>query len=126
MGSTLKIVRREQSARSREHRGVLSQVIYERDGLEILRTEMDPGSVCDSREFGDFSSVHYVIDGTPAFRKSHECADLMPGDSVVFLEPNTYTISNGAPDRSVFLSVLFKPCAPQDQSIQIAAKETLT
>lgn len=125
MANGLKIVRREQSARSRQHRGVLSQVIYERDGLEILRTEMESGSVCDSREFGDFSSAHYVIDGTPVFRTSHECADLMPGDSVVFSGESAFTISNGAPTRSVFLSVLFKPCATDVQSTQIAAKETL-
>ena len=123
MVSGLKIVRREQSARSRQHRGVLAQVIYERDGLEILRTEMESGSVCDSQEFGDFSSAHYVIDGTPVFRTSHECADLMPGDSIVFSDEDAYTISNGAPTRSVFLSVLFKPCAVQ--STQTAAKETL-
>ena len=122
MVSGLKIVRREQSARSRQHRGVLAQVIYERDGLEILRTEMDPGSVCDSREFGDFYSTHHVIDGTPVFRTSHECADLMPGDSIVFSDGDAYTISNGAPTRSVFLSVLFKPCAVQ--STQMAVKET--
>ncbi|MBI5909316.1 MAG: hypothetical protein HY848_05125 [Betaproteobacteria bacterium] len=109
MANGLKIVRREQSARSRQHRGVLSQVIYERDGLEILHTEMESGSVCDSREFGDFSSAHYVIDGTPVFRTARECADLMPGDSVVFSGESIYTISNGAPARSVFLSVLFKP-----------------
>jgi len=65
MASGLQIIRHEQSARSRQHRGVLSQVIYERDGLQILRTEMESGSVCDSQEFGDFSTMHYVIDGTP-------------------------------------------------------------
>lgn len=121
MGSSLKIIRREQSARSRQHHGVFSLVIYECDGVEILRTEMEPGSVCDSREFGDFSAAHYVIDGTPVFRQAHECADLMPGDCIVFPDPNTYTISNGAPERSVFLSVLFKPCTVQ--SIQMATKE---
>ena len=47
----------------------------------------------------------------------------MPGDSIVFADENAYTISNGAPTRSVFLSVLFKPCV--DQSNQMAAKETL-
>ncbi len=123
MGNDLKIVRREQSARSREHRGVLTQVIFERDGLEILRTEMESGSVCESREFGDYSSAHYVVDGTPVFRASRECADLMPGDSIVFADETAYTISNGSPTRSVFLSVLFKPCA--DQSNQMATKETL-
>ena len=124
MASGLKIVRREQSARSRQHRGVLAQVIYERDGLEILRTEMESGSVCDSQEFGDFCSAHYVLDGTPVFRTLHECADLMPGDSIVFSDEDAYTISNGAPTRSVFLSVLFRPCATE-QSTQTAAKETL-
>ncbi|OGA03560.1 MAG: hypothetical protein A3H35_12580 [Betaproteobacteria bacterium RIFCSPLOWO2_02_FULL_62_17] len=125
MGSGLQIIRREQSARSRQHRGIFSQVIYERDGLEILHTEMESGSVFDSQEFGDFSAAHYVIEGTPVFRQLHERADLMPGDSIVFLDQNAYTISNGAPDRSVFLSVLFKPCAAQLESNQLATKETL-
>ena len=98
-------------------------MIYERDGLEILRTEMDSGSVCDSGEFGDFSSAHYVIDGTPVFRSPRECADLMPGDSIVFADENAYTIANRAPARSVFLSVLFKPCATGSESIQAAVKE---
>ena len=123
MVSSLKIVRREQSARSRQHRGVLAQVIYERDGLEILRTEMESGSVFNSQEFGDFSSAHYVIDGAAVFRTSRECTSLMPGDSIVFSDGDAYTISNGAPTRSVFLSVLFKPCALK--STQLAAKETL-
>ena len=123
MTSSLRIVRREQSARSRQHGGVLTQVIYERDGLEILRTEMEAGSVCDSREFGDFSSAHYVIDGTPAFRSPQEWVDLMPGDSIVFSDQDAYTIANRAPARSVFLSVLFKPCATGSQSIQAAVKE---
>ena len=123
MTSSLRIVRREQSARSRQHGGGLTQVIYERDGLEILRTEMEAGSVCDSREFGDFTSAHYVIDGTPVFRSPQEWADLMPGDSIVFSDEDTYTIANRAPARSVFLSVLFKPCATGSQSIQAAVKE---
>ena len=121
MGSRLKIIRREQSARSRQYHGVRSQVIFEGDGVEILRTEMAAGSVCDSQEFGDFSSAHYVIDGSPVFRQSHECADLMPGDSIVFAEHSAYTISNGAPARSVFLSVLFEPRTVQ--SNQMATKE---
>ena len=98
-------------------------MIYERDGLEILRTEMDSGSVCDSGEFGDFHCAHYVIDGTPVFRSPQECADLMPGDSIVFSDQNAYTIANRAPASSVFLSVLFKTFAAVSQSIQAAAKE---
>lgn len=111
MDNDLKIVRREQSARSRQHRGVLTRVIYECDALEILRTEMDAGSAFDSLEFRDFSAIHFVIDGTPVFRTSNRSADLMPGDSILFNNERPYTILNDAPSRSVILSVLFKTFA---------------
>ena len=111
MDSGFTIVRREQSARSHQHRGVLTEVIYERDSLEILRTEMEMGSACDSLEFGDFSAVHFVIGGTPGFRTPIEAADLMPGDSIIFNAETPYTILNGAPSRSVILSILFKTFA---------------
>jgi hypothetical protein len=112
MENSLKIVRRRQSARSRHFRGVLTQVIYERDGLELRRTEMDAGSACESVEFGDLSAVHFVTDGTPLFRASDQSADLMPGDSIIFDQEERYTILNGGPPRSVILSVLFKARAP--------------
>ena len=108
MDSGLKIIRREQSARSRQHRGVLTEVIYECDALEVLRTEMETGSTCDSLEFGDFCAAHFVIGGTPMFRTSHQSADLMRGDSIIFNDERPYTILNGAPSRSVILSILFK------------------
>ena len=113
MDSGLKIVRREQSARSRQHRGVLTEVIYERDALEILRTEMETGSTCDSLKFGDFCAVHFVVGGTPVFRTSNQSADLMPGDSIIFDDEKPYTILNGAPSRSVIVSVLFKTFATE-------------
>jgi hypothetical protein len=108
--SGVKIVRREQSARSRQHRGVLTEVIYECAALEVRRTEMETGSTCDSPELGDRSAVHFVIGGTPVFRTPHQSADLMPGDSIIFAGEGPYTILNRAPSRSVILSVLFKTC----------------
>lgn len=108
LDSGLKIIRREQSARSRRHRGVLAEVIYESDTLEIVRTEMETGSTCDSLEFGDFSAVHFVIGGTPGFRTPHHSADLMPGDSIIFNDERPYTILNDAPSRAVILSILFR------------------
>ena len=86
-------------------------MIHECDALEILRTEMDAGSVIDSQEFGDFSAVHLVIDGTAVFRASSRTADLMPGDSIVFNDERPYTMLNGAPSRSVVLSILWKTSA---------------
>ena len=119
MDTGLKIISREQSARSRQHRGILTQVICEFETLEILRTEMESGSACDSVEFGDFKAVHVVVDGTPVFRTSNQSADLMPGDSIVFSNNDPYTISNRAPARAVILSVLFKPSATDVQSTRI-------
>ena len=113
LDSGFKIVRREQSARSRQHRGVLTEVIYECDALEILRTEMEMGSTCDSLEFGDFSAVHFVIGGTPVFRASNGSADLMPGDSIIFNDEKPYTILNDAPSRTVILSILFRTFATE-------------
>ncbi len=104
----LKIVRRGQSARSRQHQGVLTEAIYECAALEIRRTEMETASSCDGPEFGDFSAVHFVISGTPVFRTSHQSVNLMPGDSIVFTDERPYTILNGAPPRWVVLSILFK------------------
>ena len=105
------VVRREQSARSREHKGVLTRVIYECENLEILRTELEAGSACDNLESEEFATVHFVVDGTPTFRASDRTADLIPGDCIVFAREKTYTISSTAPSRSVILSVLFKDCA---------------
>jgi mannose-6-phosphate isomerase-like protein (cupin superfamily) len=106
--SGLRIVRREQSARSRQHRGVLTEAIYEGPSLEILRTEMETASAFDGQEFGDFSSLHFVIGGTPVFRTPHESVDLMPGDSIIFTDQRPYRVLNDAPSRSVILSVLFR------------------
>ena len=108
MDSGLRIVRREQSARSRQYRGVLTEVIYECAVLEVRRTEMETGSTCGSLEFGEFSAVHFVIGGTPVFRTPHRSTDLMPGDSIIFTDGKPYTVLNGAPSRSVILSILFK------------------
>ncbi len=113
MDSGFKVINREQSARSRQHRGVLTQVICEFESLEVLRIEMESGSICDSQEFGDFAVVHVVIDGTPAFSTAERSADLMPGDSIVFSINALYAITNRAPARAVILSVLFKPGATE-------------
>jgi hypothetical protein len=119
MGSGFKIISREQSARSRQHRGILTQVICEFETLEILRIEMESGSACDSQEFGEFAAVHVVVDGTPLFRTSTQSSDLMPGDSIVFTDDGHYTISNPAPTRSVILSVLFKPGATEGRATPV-------
>lgn len=104
----LKILRREESLRSRQYRGVFVRVIYEWASLEILRTEMDPGSALDDHEIGIFPVIHFVIEGSPIFVVANRSGDLMPGDSIVLGADEKYQISNPASSRSVILSILVK------------------
>ncbi len=104
----LKILRREESLRSRQYRGVFVRVIYEWPSLEILRTEMDPGSALDDHEIGIFPVIHFVIEGSPIFVVANRSGDLMPGDSVALRADEKYQISNPASSRSVILSILVK------------------
>jgi mannose-6-phosphate isomerase-like protein (cupin superfamily) len=104
----LKIFRREESLRSQQYRGVLVRVVHEGDSLEILRTEMEPGSALDDHEIGIFPVIHFIIDGSPIFVVANQSGDLMPGDSIVLRSDEKYRISNPASSRSVILSILFK------------------
>ena len=105
---TLKILRREESLRSRQYRGVCVRVLYERDSWEILRTDMEAGSTLDDREIGIFPAIHFVIEGSPVFQAANQTNDLMPGDSIALREEKQYRISNPTSSRSSFLSFLFK------------------
>lgn len=107
-GVRLKILRREESLRSRQYRGVFVRVIYEWDSLEILRTEMEPGSALEDREIGIFPVIHFVIEGSPVFHVANQTNDLMPGDSIALEEGEEYRISNPTSSRSSFLSFVFK------------------
>lgn len=94
--------------RSLQHRGVLVRVIHEDDALQILRTDIEPGSALDNIDLGDSPAYHLVLDGNPVFRVSNRLDDLMPGDSIVFSDERPYTVTNNAPSRSVILTVLFR------------------
>ena len=115
-GSKLKILRREESLRSRQYRGVCVRVLYERDSWEILRTEMDPGSALDDHEIGIFPAIHFVIEGSPVFQVANQTHDLMPGDSIALEDRERYKISNPTSSRSSFLSFLFKNSATQKKT----------
>jgi mannose-6-phosphate isomerase-like protein (cupin superfamily) len=109
----LKTLRREESLRSRQYRGVCVRVLYERDSWEILRIDMDPGSALDDREIGVFPAIHFVIEGSPVFQVANQTHDLMPGDSIALEDRDRYKISNPTSSRSSFLSFLFKNSATQ-------------
>ena len=102
----LQILRREESLRSRQYRGVFISVIYEWNSLEILRTEMEPGSALVDREIGSFPVVHFVIQGSPVFTVADRTCDLIPGDSIALRADENYRISNAASSRSIILTIL--------------------
>ena len=108
------ILRSEECIRSLQHRGVLIRVIHECDTLQILRTDIDPGSTVDNIELADSPAYHLVLDGNPVFHASNRSDDLMPGDSIVFSDDRPYTVSNSAPSRSVILTVLFRDPQKKD------------
>ena len=108
MDSAANIVRSGECIRSLQHRGVLIRVIHESDALQIVRTDIDPGSAVDNLELGDSPAYHLILDGNPAFLASNRLEHLMPGDSIVFTDERLYTVSNDAPSRSVILTVLFR------------------
>ena len=112
-GEKPKILRREESLRSRQYRGVFVRVIYEWDSIEILRTEMEPGSVVEDREIGNFPVIHFVIEGSPIFLVANQSADLIPGDSIALRTDENYRISNPAASRSIILTVLIKDSGQQ-------------
>ena len=109
----LKTLRREESLRSRQYRGVCVRVLYERDSWEILRIDMDRGSSLDDREIGIFPAIHFVIEGSPVFQVANQTHDLMPGESIALEDREKYKISNPTSSRSSFLSFLVKNSATQ-------------
>ena len=107
-GSRTRILRREDSLKSRQYRGICLRVLYECDGLEIVRSEMEPGGVLEGAELADCNGLHFVIAGSPVFRVADQTTDLMPGDSIAIEKGQGCTVSNPASSPSSILSFLFK------------------
>ncbi len=107
-GGKLQILRREESRRSRQYRGVFVSVLYERDSLEVLSTVMEPGSALNDREIGSSPAIHFVIDGSPVFVVANQSGDLIPGDSISLQAGESYRISNPASLRATILTILDK------------------
>lgn len=84
------------------------RVLYECDGLEILRTEMEPGALLDDADITKRRALHFVIGGSPVFHVASQSSDLMPGDSIALHEGQHCTVSNPASSCSSILSFLFK------------------
>lgn len=83
------------------------RVLYECDGLEIVRIEMEPGTVLDDTDITKLAGLHFVIEGGPVFHVASGSRDLMPGDSIALHDGQRCTVSNPASSCSSILSLLF-------------------
>ena len=106
--SGLRILRREDSLSSRQYGGICVRVIYQRDDLEILCTDMDAGAVLEDRDIGRFSVLHVVVGGSPLFQVANETNALMPGDSIALRDGQHCRVSNPTSSRSSILSFLVR------------------
>lgn len=103
-----RVLRRDDSLRSRDYRGISIRVLYECDGLEVVRIDMDPATALDEREITEVCGLHFVIGGSPVFHVSSQSSDLMPGDSIALTKGQHCRISNPMSARSSILSFVFK------------------
>ena len=103
-----RVLRREQSLKSRLYRGVCVRVLYECDGLEILRTEMEPGTALAQPDITHLDGLHFVICGNPVFHVAGESCELMPGESIALKDARHCTVSNATASPASILSFLFK------------------
>ena len=106
--SRARILRREDSLKSLQYRGVCVRVLYECEGMQIVRTEMEPGSILDDADITHLNGVHFVIGGSPVFHVAKQSSDLMPGDSIALQDGQRCTVSNPTSARASVLSFLFK------------------
>jgi mannose-6-phosphate isomerase-like protein (cupin superfamily) len=114
--SDLNLLRNEECLSSRQYRGVLIRVLHDNEFVEIRRSEMDSASTLENEEFGHFSVVHIVVEGSPVFEAPGRSDILVPGDTVAVGKGEPYRFHNSSSSRSTILSILVK-VAEQQQAL---------
>lgn len=92
--------------RSVQHLGARMSVLCEREGLQVVMTEIEPGAALSEVSMWDWS-WHLVITGQAIFQQSEENWELLNGQSL-YATDLPYTVVNPSPERTKILSLLFK------------------
>ncbi len=109
MGSSaLKVVRRDESLKSIQQKGIHMRLLYENEWLEILATEVEPENSVTSSELCDSAAVHFVMEGGLLFHDLDSSILLLSGDSITLREGEHYRIFNPTSSRSTIWSLLLK------------------
>lgn len=106
--NAIRIVRREESLRSVRREGTHLRLLYENEWLELLATEVEPGSSIGSNEIWDYDAIHFVVEGGVLFHNAGSSVLLLPGDSIALGRGQEYRISNTTSSRAVIWSLLVK------------------
>ncbi len=106
--NALRIVRRDESLKSIEQKGIHMRLLYENDWLEILTTEVEPENSVRSSELCESAAVHFVVEGGLLFHDLDSSILLLSGDSIALREGEHYRIFNPTSSRSTIWSLLFK------------------
>ncbi len=97
--------------RSIQRLGARMSVLCEREGLQVLITEIEPGAALAELSSWDWS-WHLVIAGQAVFQQADENWELLNGQSL-YVGDLPYTVVNPSPERTRILSILFKRQVPQ-------------
>ncbi len=104
----LRVVRRDESLKSVQQKGIHMRLLYENDWLEILTTEVEPENSVRSSELSESAAVHFVVAGGLLFHDLDSSILLLSGDSIALREGEHYRIFNPTSSRSTIWSLLFK------------------
>jgi mannose-6-phosphate isomerase-like protein (cupin superfamily) len=112
----MRIVKRDDSLRSVQQKGVRMRVLYENRCLEVSATEIDPENSVGSHDLWDFTAIHFVTEGAVILHDSDFSMVLLPGDSISLQEGKEYRVSNPFSSRSVIWSLLVKKSEPESSA----------
>jgi hypothetical protein len=82
-------------------------ILCEREGLQVLITEIEPGAALAEGSLWHCWSWHLVVAGQAIFEQSDDNWELLNGQSL-YLSDLPYTVVNPSPERTRILSLLFK------------------
>jgi quercetin dioxygenase-like cupin family protein len=80
--------------------------LLQREGLEVMAAELEPGAVLAEGYLWGRDSWHIVVAGQALFQQGDESWELLKGESLCLSEV-PYTVVNPTPERTRLLSLLF-------------------
>ncbi len=97
--------RRGFALRSVDRPAARVSVLYERDGVQVVLTELAPGAALREAWLWGAPSWHLVLGGQAVVRQGRECWELLPQDSLSLPTREPYVLSNQAPENAKVMTL---------------------